>query len=808
MVHRSVPNTKSALEASRAYANHPHLAGSPEDFSDAKTFLRFLQDELDIPKPEHLPIYKAGSEESRNATLLLADRHGPHGPTAWIDTYYPVMNRGINQELEILDEDGEVEWTAGLQEDGDPGDADAHKYRLAVPPFHGYGADGDVSGQLVYANYGLKEDYDELVAQGVNLTGKIIIARYGGLYVSLQIKRAEELGAVGVLLYSDVRDDGFVTTSNGYLPYPAGPARNPTAIERGSVQYISSYVGDPTTPGYPAYEEADRVEAANIPRIPSLPISWANAQRLIGEIGDVYSVDEIGRKVLSGRASTKNVRLVNRVDVKVMPIWNTMAAIPGHIKNEVVILGCHRDAWVMGAVDPLSGTVALHEVIRGFGALLRQGWKPLRTIIIASWDAEEYGIIGSTEWAEDFSSWISENVVSYLNLDNSVTGSMFISAASPSLAHVIKGAAQEISHPNVAGKTLWDAMNDEGPFKGALATSKLNVSIIDPEYLRMYDTAQMERKSSDTGVFALGSGTDHTAFLQRLGVASSVTGFVRTPSDAVYHYHSVYDTQAWQERYGDVGFRKTVAIAQHFGLIALRLVDSIVVPLNTTQYALELDDYLARVEELLTSAQQDAVLKPLRRSIRHVQQASMALDEEKAQAEEDFKKLLSRLPWRGGGTRNVSTRVMNLMKIVFGVSPPTPIQMGHQQDGDEHSWLQYLDETIDGVEAERAIMEQMDDNADFLPFTIRRFIEAAKRVGRVNKKLMKFERGFISEDGIKDREWYKHLGVAPGKWLGYGATTFPALTEAITIEKDDALIGYEVRRLEELLDGLAEMMKP
>lgn len=163
------------------------------------------------------------------------------------------------------------------------------------------------------------------------------------------------------MLYSDVRDDGFATTDNGYLPYPAGPARNPTAIQRGSVQYISSYVGDPTTPGYPAYEDAERVEAANVPRIPSLPISWGNAQRLLNEIGEIYTVDSDGRKVLSGKASSKKVHMINRgkfrtvvspdlcslhfklVDVKVMPIWNTMAAIPGHIKDEVVVLGCHRD---------------------------------------------------------------------------------------------------------------------------------------------------------------------------------------------------------------------------------------------------------------------------------------------------------------------------------------------------------------------------------------------------------------------------------------------------------------------------------
>ncbi|KAF9058018.1 hypothetical protein BJ165DRAFT_1425174 [Panaeolus papilionaceus] len=809
----STPTTESAIEASRAYATHPHIAGSSEDLLDAKSILHFIQDEFRIHKPAHLPVYKAGSEESRNATLSLTDRHGRHKPTTWIDTYYPVMNRGTSQSLELLGEDGQAEWTVDLQEDGDSGDEDAHKYRLAVPPFHGYSADGDATGQLIYANYGQKEDYDELVARGANLTGKIVVARYGGPARGLKIKGAEELGAVGVLLYSDVRDDGFATTDNGYLPYPAGPARNPTAIERGSVGYISSYVGDPTTPGYPAYEDAERVEATNVPRIPSLPISWANAQRLLNEIGEIYTVDSDGRKVLSGKASSKNVHMTNRVEVKVMPIWNTMAAIPGHIKDEVVVLGCHRDAWVMGAVDPISGTVSLHEVIRGLGALLRQGWRPLRTVVIASWDAEEYGLIGSTEWAEDFSSWISDNVVAYLNMD-AATGSMFGSDASPSLAHLIRGAAEDLPHPNVAGKTLWDARNDEGPYKGALAGSKLNVSVIDAEYLKMYEAANKKRKSSDTEIGPLGSGSDFTPFLQNLGVASLHVGFIPTASDPVYHYHSIYDTHAWQERYGDIGFTKTVAAAQHFGLVALRLIDSIVLPLNTTQYALELEDYLASVEALLPSAQKNVALSSLKKSIRSVQKASTALDKEKVEAEADFKKLLARLLWRrrhvGECSRHFSTyqRLFNFVKSTFGISPPTvgrSTWMHHERDA--HSWLQYLDETVDVDEAEKVILEQMDQ-ANTLPFPIRRFIEAAKRVGRVNKKLLKFERGFISEEGIKDREWYKHLGVAPGKWLGYGATTLPALTEAITIDKDEKLIEYEANRLEGLLNKLAESIEP
>ncbi|EIW82298.1 Zn-dependent exopeptidase, partial [Coniophora puteana RWD-64-598 SS2] len=285
------------------------------------------------------------------------------------------------------------------------------------------------------------------------------------------------------------------------------------------------YPGDPTTPGYPAYENATRIESGNVPRIPSLPISWNNAQVLFEELG---GIDE-GRKV-SGKTGSRKVRMVNQVDTKVTPIWNTMAAIPGHVKDEVVIVGCHRDAWVMGAADPTSGTVSLIEVVKGLGALLKKGWKPLRTILIASWDAEEYGLVGSTEYGEDFAEWIQEHAVAYINVDVSVAGSRWTSSASPSLVDLIRRSAEEIPHPTEASRTLWDAQTDIGPF---LVNQEANIS-----------DATIQAKPS---VGPLGSGSDYTVFLQRLGVASSDEGFGMTASDAVYHYHSIYDSQFWQE---------------------------------------------------------------------------------------------------------------------------------------------------------------------------------------------------------------------------------------------------------------------
>lgn len=770
----AIPSTDSALAASRDYATHPHLAGAVEDFQDAKDILALFQSEFGIPTPVTEPIYPAGSPESREATLSTSSKLSK--PAAWVDIYYPVMNTGNadGMVVELLSESDQSIWKADLLEDGDPRDETAAKYKHFVPPFHGFSAAGEAVGQLVYANYGTHDDYEKLVGAGVDLTGKIVLARYGANFRGLKVQGAAERGAVGVLIYSDPRDDGSVTVENGYKPYPAGPARNPTSIQRGSVMYLSVYAGDPTTPGYPAYENATRVDATNTPNIPSLPLSWANAKLLFEE--ELGGVPE-GTK-LNGRVGSRKVRMVNDVDAKVTPIWNTMAAIPGHIKDEVVLLGCHRDAWVMGAADPTSGTVSLHEVVRGLGALYKRGWKPLRTIVIASWDAEEYGLIGSTEWGEDFADWIQEHVVSYVNVDVSVSGSRWETSASPSLAHLIQRSAQDVPHPTDAQKTLWDAHFDVGPYEGPM----------DVEFARMWDT----KTSNEPRIGPLGSGSDYTVFLQRLGVASSDQGFGGTPTDAPYHYHSIYDSQMWQEVYADPGFYKHVAVAQNLGLLTLRLTDSIILPLNTTQYALELDSYVDTVSESTYREEILPDLFPLRKAIAKLQDASLKLDEEKVSAEKAFLDALKKIG-RAHDPRIVR-RIIQWIKEHLGI--------GTQEVQDlRFGALKWMSSVTESKFSETEIWKSYGKGPLY------DFIRAAKRVRVANQKLMAFERGFLSEDGIKDREWYRHLGVAPGKHLGYAPTTLPGLTEAIVYDEDRELAEYEAARLTTLIENLADFLE-
>ncbi|KAJ8082686.1 Vacuolar protein sorting-associated protein 70 [Marasmius tenuissimus] len=810
-----VPDPKSAMKTVRHYASKPHLAGSEQDLQTAKDFLSFLQTTLGIHShysddeqgDKDIPIFPAGSPESQKATLSIPKLKKP---TAWIDVYYPVMNTPVEHALEALDKDGNLVWKFDLEEQPDELDPEAAKYADAVTAFHGLSANGDVRGKLVYVNYGAKEDYDALVKDGVNFTGKIALARYGGNFRGLKIKAAQELGAAGVLIFSDPKDDGTVTIENGYKTYPHGPARNPTSIQRGSVQYLSLYPGDPTTPGYPSYENATRTDGENIPKIPSLPISWANAKRLLGMLD---GKDPVAKK-WDGM-----VRLYNKVDNKVTPIWNTIGVVPGWIKDEIVVVGNHRDAWVLGAADPTSGTASISEVIRGFGKLLEKGWKPLRTVVFASWDAEEYGLIGSTEWGEDFAEFLSKNVVAYLNVDVGASGSQFHADATPLLAHVLRTAGEDLPHPTRENATLWDATKDTGNLFGQ--------GIMDEEALAVRESKLGAKQTDALGVGVLGSGSDYTVFLQRLGIASTNNGFSSTLHDPVYHYHSIYDSPRFQEKYADPGFHRHVATAKHLGLVALRIAQPPILPFNTTHYAHELDNYLDEVEAIVSDADDIKVdLSPLRKSIGALQAASLALDFEKLAAERELIDVLRQLRKHRKRMRKLRRKLWKewckWQKKVFGRECKKHHGHHHhdEDDGSEeeermdvnYGWAVSLAERFEdgvGQEMQEGCGHSSDHPRHHWPgWLIRRLVRVVKHIRIINEKLIAFERGFISEGGIPEREWYKHLGVAPGKWLGYGATTFPALTESITFEKNATLAKEEVKRLQDVISRIIMTTTP
>ncbi|KAE9399632.1 Zn-dependent exopeptidase [Gymnopus androsaceus JB14] len=779
-----VPNEESCIQASRRYTAEPHRAGSEGDFSTATQFLTLVQTELGIKPPSELPIYPAGSVSSRHATTMIPKAPIPY---AWIDTYYPVMNTPLDRNLQALDEDGNVMWEADLKEHADAADPEAHKYSDAVPTFHGLSKGADVSGKLVYANYGLIEDYNALVEQGVNFTGAIVLARYGGNFRGIKVQLAQELGAAGVLIYSDVRDDGVI----------------------------------PQHQDVPAYENATRTEGVNKPKIPSLPISQENGEKLL----------ELAKGDWNG-----TVRLNNQVDEKVMPIWNTMAIIPGYIKDEVVMIGNHRDGKLWALLTLLLATASLHETIRGFGALMKKGWKPLRTILIASWDAEEYGLIGSTEWGEDFADFIDKYCFRFA-----------------SLAHLVHDAAVDLPHPTETNKTLWDATKDTGKFFG----TREDLVMWDAEAASLYKASMSAQ--DELGVGVLGSGSDYTIFLQRIGVASMNHGFGSTQSDAVYHYHSVYDSERWEEMYADPGFYRHVAVAKHLGLIALRLAGSAVLPLNTTHYSYELENYLNKVEGLVLAESIEVDLSPLRKSIHSLQAASRALDFEKLIAERELKKILKKWHKKGSKLRKLRRKARKawckIQKKVFDkechshhhseeqhqrmdreeersrISPRSengivphdrhahPRKDSKIQTIDVPTWHREQEERFEilrgfALHSDMQLPASLahgdhacDKSTDRPHFPLPKIFKAIKRIRAVNQKLVAFERGFISEDGLPGREWYKHLGVAPGRWLVVNGTLMYSMIESLTLDKNSTLAKYEAKRLEKLVDKLVETIR-
>lgn len=354
-------------------------------------------------------------------------------------------------------------------------------------------------------------------------------------------------------------------------------------------------------------------------------------------------------------------------------------------------------------------------MVRGLGKLLRKGWKPMRSIVLASWDAEEYGLVGSTEWAEDFGSWLTGNAAAYLNLDASSAGSHFHASASPSLARVVRGAAEDVERSSNPGESVWNTRLDS---------------------------------DSATGITPLGSGSDYTAFLMRYGIASTDFSFGGGPKDPVYHYHSIYDSHTWVAKYGDPGFHKHTDGTKIIGLIALRIADSVILPLNTTQYAHDLDGYLSTIEEIKRSDEsfESLNLDALGDAIRKLQEASAKYDERRGDVLRKLKDILEH--------KSYWEQWREWASMVGGTPSPRPT-----------TWESSMDEIALAKETTQSNRPRMPRRK------WRKLVKVIKEIREINIKLRDFESGFISEDGIKDREWYKHKGTSPGKWLGYGATT-------------------------------------
>ncbi len=464
-------------------------------------------------------------------------------------------------------------WAASLKEEPIPGDEYSARSDLGIPS-HAYSASGDVTAPVVYAGSGNPADYDWLAAQGIDVRGKIALVRYSVPYSYRGFKAltAQQRGAAGILIYSDPADDG---AGKGRV-YPAGPWGPESHIQRGGVVYDFLVPGDPLTPGWPSVAGArriDRAEAISLPKIISAPLSAKDAREIMRVLGGPVAPKAWqGGLGFAYRAGGRDaiVRLIVKNDERIRPIWTVTGRIRGSDDpDSVVIVGNHRDAWVFGGVDPSSGSAALMELARTLGGLARAGVRPRRSILFASWDAEEFTLTSSTEWGEQHADDLVRHAVAYLNVDSAASGPNFSASAVPSLNRVITEAAQQVRDPRLRIPVAAAWRERHARERGALPTAD--------------GTALINNR--------LGSGSDYTVFLNHLGIPVADLTF-----DGPYGvYHSAYDNHHWVSRIGDPGFAYHAALVRIWGLTALRLANDDVLPLDLIAYADRIQEFVREV---------------------------------------------------------------------------------------------------------------------------------------------------------------------------------------------------------------------
>ncbi len=558
---RAIPDAARIGEFIRRYSNQPHLAGTPQS--------------------------------KQTAEGILAQLRG-FGLDAHIEEFEALLPTPKVRAIEMI---APVRMRLKLEEPAIAGDANSRDAGV-IPTYNAYSGDGDVTAPLVYANYGLPADYDLLAARGIDVKGKIAIVRYGSSFRGTKVKVAHERGAVGCIIYSDPRDDGYFQGD----VYPKGAFRPGEGVQRGSVLDLPLYPGDPLSPGWASERGSKRLtigEAQTIMKIPVLPISYGDAQPLLASLtGPVAPETWRGALPITyhvGPGATV-VHMNVAMDNATRPLYDVIARVPGsEFPDEWVLDGNHHDAWVHGASDPLSGAAPLMETARTLATMVKNGWKPKRTILLAFWDGEEFGLIGSTEWTEKHAAELDRSLVTYINADSSGKG-RFNAGGSHSLEAFVQEVTRDISDP--ANKPLAAAL-ETGP-------------------------------NREFHIAALGSGSDYTPFLQHLGVATLDMRFGSEDSGV---YHSNYDDFNWYSHFSDTNFTYGRTLSQVHATALMRLADAPLVPFEFGRFAATVRRYADQIDALpAAGAKPD--LTPLRAAIRRLQKSAADLDAayEKAQS--------------------------------------------------------------------------------------------------------------------------------------------------------------------------------
>ncbi|XP_059820584.1 N-acetylated-alpha-linked acidic dipeptidase 2 isoform X1 [Hypanus sabinus] len=492
---------------------------------------------------------------------------------------YP--NKSSPNYISINNENGHSIYNTSLFEPLPPGYEHVEDLE---PPFNAYSPPGMPVGDLIYVNYARHEDFSWLQKQmGIDFTGKIVIARYGKIFRGNKVKNAVEAGAKGIILFSDPVDYG----APGVLPYPRGWNLPETGVQRGNV-LLTNGAGDPLTPGFPANEYAFRLdEAVGLPNIPVHPIGYRDAEKLLQHMAGFQAPPEwkgqlnvsynIGPGFKDSYSSHKvQMHVYTRNEVR--RIYNVIGKIQGAVEpDRYVILGGHRDAWVFGGIDPTTGAAVTHEAVRSFAKLVKEGWRPRRTIIFASWDAEEYGMLGSTEWVEDNAKLLQERAVAYINADSAIEGNYTLRVdSSPLLNQVVYNLTKKMPSPDdgFEGKSLYQSWYEKDPWTE-------------------YKEAPRIRK--------LGSGSDFEAFFHRLGITSGRVRYTKNRKIDKYSnypmYHTVYETFELVEQFYDPSFRKLLTVAQIRGGLVYEIADSTIIPFDCRDYADALNEYAKVIYE-------------------------------------------------------------------------------------------------------------------------------------------------------------------------------------------------------------------
>jgi N-acetylated-alpha-linked acidic dipeptidase len=692
-----------------------------------------------IPKPENLreymeklsarPHHLGSPYDKENAEWILS-KFREWGLDANIETFDVLFPTPKERAVELT---SPTKFVARLQEPGLPEDPTSNQKDEQLPTYNAYSIDGDVTAPLVYVNYGIPDDYEKLERMGISVRGCIVIARYGVSWRGIKPKVAAEHGAVGCLIYSDPSGDGY---SEGDV-FPKGAYRPFDGVQRGSVMDMPLYPGDPLTPGVGATADAKRLSMKDVQvftKIPVLPISYADAQPLLTALSGPVAPDEwrgtlpITYHVGPGDAE---VHLTAKFNWDKKKIYDVVAKIPGsQFPDEWIVRGNHHDAWVNGAEDPISGQVALLEEARALGDLVKQGWKPKRTIIYCAWDAEEQGLIGSTEWVETHADELTRKVVAYINSDGNGRGYLHVSG-SHTLEKFVSDVARDINDPE-KNISVWKRNQ---LLRISRATSA--------------DDRREIRSRSDMKIGALGSGSDYTAFLDHLGIASLNIGYGGEDGGGIYH--SIYDDFYWYTHFSDTDFAYGRALAQTAGTAVMRLASAELLPFDFTNFSETVKKYLEELQKLAKSKQDD------------IRERNIQIEEGVFAATADPKEK--------------------------SVAPPTEELPPYLNFAPLQNAIDELARSADRYDKAVSIAKEKKSSS-YKP---------------VNTQLIQSERKLTHADGLPGRPWFKHQIYAPGFYTGYGVKTIPAVREAIE-QKQWKLAEEQIAKVASVIEGEAALI--